>query len=370
MDSVIEFVVGNLEAAGVIGGYVAISIVGVAIATLLIRRRFANRMFSAPRWTHPIIGAFLGVIPGCGATIVVSSLYKKSKISFGGLFATFIATLGEGSFVLLGASDEADVEQNLRAFVIVNIVGFITGSIAGLVIDAAKVRRDTPKTTEIEGDPLAEVDTDEGARANPLARLFIEKVGFIPLITMAAFLFPGSIMALWGGGIGSIEELTVWVAIAFATGCIVHHLIHRFGFDPACCHNTTTVYGTLVEAVVDIALVVFYVFIGLMAANYVIDILVGPERFDAWMTSSAVLVVIISALIGAIPGCGGMIAVAAACVTIPNFPMAGLIAAAIATSGDGSFPLIAANKRDAIVVTATGLLLAIIVGYIALLLGL
>ena len=69
-------------------------------------------------------------------------------------------------------------------------------------------------------------------------------------------------------------------------------------------------------------------FIGLFIANYTIDVLVGSETFDAWMTSSAYVVVLLAALIAVMPGCGGMIAVAVSFITIPNFPMAALIAAA------------------------------------------
>ena len=39
----------------------------------------------------------MGAVPGCGATIIVATLYKNKKISFGGLLASFISTLGEGS---------------------------------------------------------------------------------------------------------------------------------------------------------------------------------------------------------------------------------------------------------------------------------
>ena len=42
-------------------------------------------------------------------------MYKNKKLSFGGLFAAFITTLGEGSFVLLGASAESDVAANSNA---------------------------------------------------------------------------------------------------------------------------------------------------------------------------------------------------------------------------------------------------------------
>ena len=95
----------------------------------------------------------------------------------------------------------------------------------------------------------------------------------------------------------------------------------------------------------------------------------GVEKFDAWMTSSVHVVILLAALIGVIPGCGGMIAVAVAFITIPNFPIAALIAASIATSGDGIFPLLAENRKDGLIVSVIGLIVALAVGYISLSLG-
>ena len=92
-----SFIVENLEAAGAIGGYVSISIIGFSLLSFTTKKnhdKLLNQI--GPEWTHPIIGSLLGAIPGCGATIVVASLYKNKKISFGGLFASFISTLGEG----------------------------------------------------------------------------------------------------------------------------------------------------------------------------------------------------------------------------------------------------------------------------------
>jgi len=131
----------------------------------------------------------------------------------------------------------------------------------------------------------------------------------------------------------------------------------------------STIKSTMLHAIIDVAMVVTYVFIGLFIANFIIDILVGPEIFDTWMTSSTYLVILLAALIGVTPGCGGVIAVAVAFITIPNFPMSALIAAAIATSGDGIFPLIAVNKKDGLIVSLIGLLVALFVGYTAFVLG-
>ena len=132
-----SFVVDNLNAAGTIGGYVAISIIGFAFISFLIKKKYDNKSNKiGPEWAHPIIGSFFGCIPGCGATIVIASLYKNKQISFGGLFAAFISTLGEGSFVLLGVSDEAEgVLGNLESYLIITVFGFITGLICGYILD-------------------------------------------------------------------------------------------------------------------------------------------------------------------------------------------------------------------------------------------
>ena len=131
-----SFILDNLEAAGVIGGYVSLSIIGFALISFRISKNYDKVVSQiGPKWTHPIVGSLLGAIPGCGATIIVASLYKNKKISFGGLFATFISTLGEGSFVLLGASNEADVAANLKAYATITIFGVIAGVIFGYFSD-------------------------------------------------------------------------------------------------------------------------------------------------------------------------------------------------------------------------------------------
>ncbi|MEM1121515.1 MAG: putative manganese transporter [Bacteroidota bacterium] len=360
-----SFILDNLEAAGAIGGYVSISIIGFALITFFTKDRQKIASQIGPKWTHPIIGSFLGAIPGCGATIVVSSLYKNKKISFGGLFATFISTLGEGSFVLLGASDEADVAGNLKAYATITIFGLIAGIIFGYLADVSGWR--------ISADSIQ--DNPEGnknlqTKQNTLAGQFIENVGFYAIIAMAIFLAPGAIMALWGGGIDAIADLTYWVSVALTVTCILYYCVDRFIYKHHECYcDEDEVKSVLLHAILDVTMVVTFVFIGLFVANYVIDVLVGAETFDRWMTSSPFVVVLLAALIGVTPGCGGMIAVAVAFITIPNFPMAALIAAAIATSGDGIFPLLAENRKDGLIVSGAGLVVALVVGYTALMLG-
>ncbi len=392
-----SFFLDNLEAAGKIGGYVSLSIIGFALISFVTKKRYDDVASQiGPRWTHPIIGSFLGAIPGCGATIVVASLYKNKKISFGGLFAAFISTLGEGSFVLLGASDEANVAGNLKAYAIITIFGLIAGIIFGYLSNIFEFRYEYVNNQENK-----KADKISLTKQNTLASIFVEKIGFYAIIAMAVFLAPSSIMAFWGGKIDIISSLTFWVLVALTTTCIIFYFTSIFLYkNHDCFSDMNDIKSTMSHATLDVAMVVTYVFVGLFVANYIIDELVGEETFETWMSSSAHIVVLLAALIGLMPGCGGMIVVATTFIkvnsasidiskeadkltdpleligdvalTVPPdaiFPMAALIAAAIATSGDGIFPLFADNRKDGLIVSGLGLLVALVVGYTALALG-
>ena len=361
-----SFILENLEAAGGIGGYVSISIIGFSLLSFTTKKshdKLLNQI--GPAWAHPIIGSLLGAIPGCGATIVVASLYKNKKISFGGLFASFISTLGEGSFVLLGASNEANVAGNLKAYAIITIIGLIIGVMCGYLADMLKFKGFSVITS------INDVNTHVvQKKQNPLSGIVAEKIGIYSILAMALFLTPTSIMSLWGGGIDAISSLTSGVSVSLTVTCIIFYCLSSVAYKHHELYDKTDdIKHIILHTVIDVAMVVTYVFIGLFVANYIIDVVIGPETFDEWMTSSVYIVILLASLIGVTPGCGGMIAVAVAYIAIPNFPMAALIAAAIATSGDGIFPLLAQNKKDGLIVSAFGFVIALIVGYATLALG-
>ena len=102
-------------------------------------------------------------------------------------------------------------------------------------------------------------------------------------------------------------------------------------------------------------MVVTYVFIGLFVANYIIDVLIGEDEFKSWMTSSTYLLILMAALIGVMPGCGGLIVVVVTYMGNPEvFPMKQRLISCDCSSIDGIFPLLAENRKDGLIISGLG----------------
>lgn len=76
---------------------------------------------------QPIIGAILGIMPGCGGSIILIPLYVKNKVSFGALVATLISSMGDSAFIL--------ISTDIKSYIGVSLVSFITGVVCGYLFD-------------------------------------------------------------------------------------------------------------------------------------------------------------------------------------------------------------------------------------------
>ncbi|MFA9431891.1 putative manganese transporter [Egicoccus sp. AB-alg2] len=88
------------------------------------------RLLARHRRYGPLLGALLGVVPGCGGAIFVIPLYARRQVSFGTVVAALVATMGDSSFVLFAA----DPGLALRLHGLL----FVTGLVVGIVVDACR----------------------------------------------------------------------------------------------------------------------------------------------------------------------------------------------------------------------------------------
>ena len=76
---------------------------------------------------QPIIGAILGIIPGCGGSIILIPLYVKNKVSFGALVATLVSSMGDAAFIL--------ISTDIKSYLGVSLISFVTAIICGYIVD-------------------------------------------------------------------------------------------------------------------------------------------------------------------------------------------------------------------------------------------
>ena len=82
---------------------------------------------------QPVIGALMGLTPGCGGAIVMMPMYARGYVTYGTVVATLIATLGDSAFVLIGAA-VAD-SRFIAPMLAVHILSFCVGVAWGYFVD-------------------------------------------------------------------------------------------------------------------------------------------------------------------------------------------------------------------------------------------
>ena len=103
--------------------------------------KFVDIIRSNTRW-QPVIGALMGITPGCGGAIVMMPMYARGYVTYGTVIATLIATLGDAAFVLIGAAvtDSAFIAPVLA----VHFISFIIGISWGYLVDGMKITPRNP----------------------------------------------------------------------------------------------------------------------------------------------------------------------------------------------------------------------------------
>jgi hypothetical protein len=92
-------IIGVLKHALMITGFVLIMMLVIKYINVQTRGTW-QRMLRQSRFGQYLLGAFLGVVPGCLGAFTVVSLYSHRTVSFGALVAAMVATSGDEAFLM------------------------------------------------------------------------------------------------------------------------------------------------------------------------------------------------------------------------------------------------------------------------------
>ena len=103
-------------------GFVQVSgFVGATVLLFsLVQYRFDGRLtelLENNERAQPLVGALLGLTPGCGGAIIAMPLYIRGTVSFGTVVAALAATAGDSAFIILALAPEAALYAYGLAFV-------------------------------------------------------------------------------------------------------------------------------------------------------------------------------------------------------------------------------------------------------------
>lgn len=364
-----------------IASWITISLLVFEIFNFLFRNRFSNFLLNSKK-IQPLIGAIMGIIPGCGATLFLIPLYNKRKITIGTLTASFVSTFGDAAFLILSI--------NPIVFLWISFFSLILGIITGYIIDLTPMGRKwesyiSKNSKELNFEEMQEATIEKKEKENLPKFLYFLDRWFMPFVIFSLILsvFPMAIIKIsvppdtWGIGIQrydgfskSIGFVGVFMSLSyyFSRKLFMYKYVHfddRNHFHKI--NEKMNIHHLVHDVFVNILFMISWIFVGAFIFE-IFNYYFASELEEFFSIGSGMLAVVIGVFVGVIPGCGPQIVFAnlfgGGAVQFPA-----LVANSISQDGDGGFPLIAKDWKSFLVVKIYNILVGIFIGGLLVLLA-
>ena len=350
---------------------------------------------------QPIIGAILGIIPGCCGSIILMPLYVKNKVSFGALVATLISSMGDAAFIL--------ISSDMKAYLGVSLISFVTAIVCGYMVDILhldeklKLRKDklhncdcaNDEKTDFEKGLKIDLNTkkhigheendevdhalhhNEKRNMSKLGYKFTHSIGYKIFYLL---IIVGLIIMISHGegaehahshvhsheeglelsfeGIISLLGLTLSIIYTTLSKKYIKNSTHEVVES-----KILSFKEMIIHSASETAFVITWIFVGYLVYDLGVMIIGGEEVLNSILLVNGMITVLIGALLGVIPGCGIQV-IFISLYSKGVMPFAALVANSISQDGDALFPLIAMDKKSALWAKILNLIPAIIIGFV------
>lgn len=350
--------------------------------------RFVDTIRANTAW-QPVIGALMGITPGCGGAIVMMPMYARGYVTYGTVIATLIATLGDAAFVLIGA---AVTDPSFIAPVIaVHLISFVVGISWGYLVDGMKItpsnplgkfsanyNDNSPSRTVLQetNENMSEVFDDLGREEKTGWGYFLLHQGYTVwwIVTSLGLIF-AILLLVWSAQDAdftleinynplTLDGFITWVGLIGTSLSVILYISQKNWIsddsEASIGDKLYSLRETMIHSASETAFVTFWV----MSAYLIFEfsmLFSGMNEADLALFGDGIIAVILAAVIGLIPGCGPqIIAITAYTKDLISFPA--LVANAISQDGDALFPLLVRHRVASIWATVHTTIPALIVG--------
>ncbi|MBC88342.1 MAG: hypothetical protein CMB12_03560 [Euryarchaeota archaeon] len=358
--------------------------------------RFVDWIRSKRR-LQPVIGAIMGITPGCGGAIVMMPLYARGYVTYGTVISTLIATLGDSAFVLIGGAIANP--SLIGPVVMVHVISLVVGIIWGLGVDAVGITPSSPlgrfgsqpfESSVPETDNIEDFDVRDDLPREEQEGFAYKVVhqGYLAwwAITGIGLIF-AILLLIWGSTGGgpevdledgslNLDPFTLggfvsWIGL-LGTGLSIaifaaQRSIFRDDSEASIGDKLESLRETTIHAAQETSFVTFWVVIAYLVFEFSM-LLGGVDETHLAAYGAGIGAILVAAAVGLIPGCGPQIIVMTSYIEgILGFP--GLVSNAISQDGDALFPLLVRHRAASLWATLHTALPAVIVGLILFVIG-
>ena len=322
----------------------------------------------------PVIGAFLGCIPQCGFSSVMSQLYSKKIITLGTLMAVFIATSDEAIPIMI--SDPAFIPDLLLLLAIKVIYGIIIGYIIDGIITLFNKRNKTLQVKKETIEPKSKTDKNKTIELSTAsdASMFTTTENYADERTLGLKVeeHVHEELSQEQNNNAIDQELEQIDFSGCECGHSHKHDKHRchhgseeeHGHDHSHSHCCAT--NIFLDALKHTAIIVAYVFAATLIINLINGYCGGLEPLQKVFTNNVYIQVLFASLIGLIPNCAASVFIVELFMSgVLYFPA--LVAGLSAGAGVGLIVLYTTNYKKIgmnVIITVMLYCLAVIGGII------
>ena len=317
---------------------------------------WSKRLQSSP-WVQILIGALMGIIPGCIGTYTVVSLYVHRVVNFPALIATLIATAGDEAFFMFSMFPGNALKITGILFIISIVIGGILqltmkNKFIGLTEKSFPLHEDEPECHHHHHEHTAKKNLKDIS--------FVRALLIVLCITFLGLIISGVING-------------------------EHHTddIHGHGHEEAWIRYTLTAMFSVILVIFVVAKEHFLqehlwehvikvhlpkVFLWTFSVICVLTILDNFIDIQLLITQNLYIVLLVAILIGIIPQSGPHL-IFVLLFAQGSIPLSILLANSVVQDGHGALPLLAESRRAFFLSKGIKIALGAAVGVTGMLLG-